>query len=181
MLAWLLSLGCLVKKSCNLRLDYANLKYGFHGAKSSGCDGNGSRTGLQSSDQTLGQRLSVAQQNTSHVGAAEADGILNIHELTHDAKTASPDNDVAIELTSPLREAVRLIKPALSDQQGSVSATTPTHLTELFIRRTLLHTHDLGESNTEYLTTEAYCVIGALEGWSQAGQSCRSFGVGPAH
>jgi hypothetical protein len=155
-------------------LAYDQIKYGYKGPSSS-CSGNGSFNGIQSGNQTLSERLSVSQQNARHVTSNEVKEILEeIRALKQEAKTASPDSDVEVELTSPLREAIRLIKPALSRPQGSVSATTPTHLMELFIRRALLHAHDLGESDTGYITARAYCVIGELEGQSQVGRSCGS-------
>jgi hypothetical protein len=156
-------------------LDYASLKYGYNGPSNAGCGGNGSRTGIQTGNQTVGQGLSIAQQNGRHVTGPEVDDIVkDIRALSRDVKTVSADNDAALELTSPLREAVRLLEPALSSPRGSVSATTPTHLTESFIRSALLHIKDLGESNTDHLTTEAYCVIGELEGQGQPGRQCRS-------
>lgn len=57
-------------------------------------------------------------------------------------------------------------------QELSVSATTPTHLMELFIRRTQHLTPKLGEDPARHLTNHAYCLIGKLEGQSQAGERC---------
>jgi len=138
-----------------------------------GCNGNGSTTGqLGGSSQTLSQRLTMAQQNLRHVTTSEANGILEqMRELKQDAKAASPDRDVEIDLTSPLREAGKLLERAKSStrpgQEGSVSATTPTHLTELFIRRVQLHTPQLGQSQAEYLTAKAYDLMAELEGQTQ--------------
>jgi hypothetical protein len=97
-----------------------------------------------------------------------------IHALEHHAKAASTDRNVQIELTSTLREAAKLIEraklPTHLPQQGSVSATTPTHLAELFIRRAQLHTPELGQKQAEYLTAKAYYLIAELEGQNQSGK-----------
>jgi len=135
------------------------------------CNGNGSTTG-QLAAQTLSQRLTIAQQNTRHVTASEANGILEaIRKLKQDAKTASPDGDVEIDLTSPLREAAKLIERAKSPgrprQESSVSATTPTHLMELFIKRAQIHTPELGQPRTEFLLAKTYELIAELEGQNQ--------------
>jgi hypothetical protein len=140
-----------------------------------GCNGNGSTSG-QLEPQTLSQRLMMAQQNLRHVTAAETDVILeDIRALKHDAKAASRDGDVEIDLTSPLREAAKLIERAKSpgrpNREGSVSATTPTHLMELFVQRAQRHTPDLGQSRTEILLTEAYRLIAKLEGQNQPGKA----------
>jgi len=169
-----------------VNVDYApydKIQYGYDGPKNDGCDGNGSTTGMQSQTQSLSQRLLTARQNTRHVTASEATGILEeIHMLKQKAKIASTDRNMEIALTSPLREAARLIEraylPGLPDQEGSVSATTPTHLTQLFIRRVNLHTPELGKSQAQYLTAQAYCLIAALEGQNQPGKSCRISGLG---
>jgi hypothetical protein len=149
-------------------LAYGNIEYGYNGP-SSGCLGNGSTTGILNSSQTPSQRLTIAQQNTRHVTASEANGILDIiRALQHDAKAASTDATVEVGLTSPLREAAKLIEraklPSHSGQQGSVSATTPTHLVELFIRRAQLHAPELGQKQAEYLAARAYHLIAKLEG-----------------
>jgi hypothetical protein len=140
------------------------------------CNGNGSTTGQLSSSQTLSQRLTMAQQNLRHVTASEAGGILEqIRKLKRDAKAASPDGDVDIDLTYPLREAAKLIEraknPGRPGEEGSVSATTPTHLMELFVQRTQLHTPELGQSRTEYLLTQAYDLTAELEGQNQPGKA----------
>jgi hypothetical protein len=126
-------------------------------------------TGIQSGNQTLSQRLTVAQQNARHVTASEANSILErMRNLKQHAKAASPNGDVEIDLTSPLREAAKLIERAQSPgrpgQEGSVSATTPTHLMELFVQRTQRHTAELGQPSAEYLLTKAYRLIAELEG-----------------
>ncbi|MFL6354605.1 MAG: FG-GAP repeat domain-containing protein [Bryobacteraceae bacterium] len=142
-----------------------------------GCNGNGSTTGqLVGSSQTLSQRLTMAQQNLRHVTASEADGILErMRRLKREAKAASPDDDVEIDLTSPLREAAKLIEraklSARPGQQGSVSATTPTHLMELFVQRTQLNAPELGQPRTEYLLTKAYELIAELEGQNKRGKA----------
>ncbi len=141
------------------------------------CNGNGSTTGqVAGSSQTLSQRLTIAQQNMRHITASEADGILaDIRTLKQDAKAASPDGDVEIDLTSPLREAAKLIERAKSPgrpaQEGSVSATTPTHLLELFVQRAQRHTPELGQPRAEYLLTKAYRLIAELEGQNQPGRA----------
>ena len=137
-----------------------------------GCDGNGPTSGIKLTIRTLSQRLTIAQQNTRHVTASEANGILkDIRTLKQDAKAASPDGNVEIDLTSPLREAAKLIErakmPRGLGQEGSVSATTPTHLMELFVQRTRLHTPELGQPRAEYLLTKAYRLIAELEGQNQ--------------
>ena len=145
-----------------------------------GCYGNGSTAGqLAGSSQTLSQRLTIAQQNMRHVTASEADGILELmRRLKRDAKFASPDDDTAIDLTSPLREAAKLIERAKSPgrpgQEGSVSATTPTHLLELFVQRAQRHRHELGQPRAEYLLTNAYGLIAELEGQNQPGKAAAS-------
>ena len=144
---------------------------------SDGCDGNGSTTGWLTA-QTLSQRLTIAQQNMRHVTASEANGILELmRRLKRDARSASSDDDTEIDLTSPLREAEKLIERAKSPrrrgQEGSVSATTPTHLLELFVQRAQLHAPELGQPRTEYLLTKAYRLIAELEGQNQARKSCR--------
>jgi FG-GAP-like repeat len=145
-----------------------------------GCDGNGSTTGqLGISSQTLSQRLTMAQQNLGHVTASEANGILDhMRKLKQEAKAASPNGDVEIDLTSPLREAAKLIERAKSPgrpgQEGSVSATTPTHLLELFVQRVQRHTPDLGQPRTEHLLTNAYRLIAELEGQNQPGKAAVS-------
>ncbi|MGI9070060.1 MAG: hypothetical protein ACR2JB_01705 [Bryobacteraceae bacterium] len=154
-------------------LAYDNIKYGYNGPSSS-CLGAGSTTGILSSTQTLSQRLTIAQQNTRHVSASEANGVLEmIHTLEHDAKAASTDRNVETDLTSTLREAAKLIEraklPSHSGQEGSVSATTPTHLAELFIRRVQLHTPELGQKQAGSLTAKAYYLIAELEGQNQSG------------
>ncbi|HYI93147.1 MAG TPA: VCBS repeat-containing protein, partial [Bryobacteraceae bacterium] len=111
--------------------------YWYPPPHNAGCDGNGPTSG-QLTTRTLSQRLTIAQQNTRHVTASEANGILkDIRTLKQDAKAASPDGNVEIGLTSPLREAAKLIErakmPRGLGQEGSVSATTPTHLMELFV------------------------------------------------
>jgi hypothetical protein len=144
-----------------------------------GCNGNGSTTGqLGGSSQTLSQRLTMAQQNLRHVTASEASGILeHMRKLKQDARAASPNGDVEIDLTSPLREAATLIKRAKlpggrrPGQEGSVSATTPTHLMELFVKRAQLHTLELGQAITEDLLTKAYELIAELEGQNQPGKA----------
>src|SRR6185437_10618478 len=134
-----------------------------------GCNGNGSTTGQQAA-QTLSQRLTIAQQNTRHVTASEANGILErMRKLKQEAKAASPDDDTEIDLTSPLREAAKLIERAKQPRrrlgrEGSVSATTPTHLLELFVQRAQIHTPELGQPRTDDLVTKAYRLIAELEG-----------------
>jgi hypothetical protein len=160
-------------------LAYDNIKYGYTGSATHGCYGNGSTAGIQSGNQTLSQRLTVAQQNTRHVTALEANGILELmRKLKQHAKAASPDDDVEIDLTSPLREAAKLIERAKSPgrpgQGGSVSATTPTHLMELFVQRSQLHSPELGQPRAEYLLTEAYRLIAELEGQNQPGKAAVS-------
>jgi hypothetical protein len=142
-----------------------------------GCDGNGSTTGqLGGFSQALSQRLTMAQQNLRHVTASEADGILErMRRLKREAKAAPLDDDTEIYLTSPLREAAKLIEraksPGRAAQERSVSATTPTHLLELFVQRTQLHTPELGQPRTEYLLTKAYELIAELEGQNQPGNA----------
>lgn len=160
-------------------LAYNNIKYGYNGpgTANAACNGNGSTTGILSSNQTLSQRLFIAQQNSRHITASEAKGILEeIHALALTAKNASPNRDVEIDLTSPLREAARLIERAKlqthSGQEGSVSATTPTHLLELFIRRAQDDRPDLGERQAEYLAAKAYSLIAALEGQNSSCAPC---------
>jgi hypothetical protein len=107
-----------------------------------------------------------------HVAASEANGILELmRRLKRDAKFASPDDDTEIALTSPLREAAKLIERAKSPvgpgQEGSASATTPTHLMELFVQRAQIHAPELGQPRTEYLLTKAYRLIAELEGQNQ--------------
>ncbi|MGI8772910.1 MAG: FG-GAP repeat domain-containing protein [Acidobacteriaceae bacterium] len=158
-------------------LAYDQIKYGYHGPSSS-CSGNGSFNGILSSNQTPSERLSVAQQNSKRITASEAKEILEeIRALKDEVEDASPDRDVEIGLTSPLREATRLIERAqlqnTPGQKASVSATTPAHLTELFIRRAQFHTRELGERQAQHLTAQAYCLIGELEGQSE---SCQSSG-----
>ncbi len=144
--------------------------------KNAGCYGNGSTTGIQGSFQTLSQRLTIVQQNTRHITASEANRILELmRTLKQDAKAASPDDDTEINLTSPLREAAKLIERAKRPgrhlgQEGSVSATTPTHFTELFVQRAQIHAHELGQPRTEYLLTKAYELIAELEGQNQPGK-----------
>jgi hypothetical protein len=121
----------------------------------------------------------MAQQNLGHVTASEANGILDhMRKLKQEAKAASPDGDVEIDLTSPLREAAKLIERAKSPgrpgQGGSVSATTPTHLMELFVQRSQLHSPELGQPRAEYLLTEAYRLIAELEGQNQPGKAAVS-------
>ena len=48
-----------------------------------------------------------------------------------------------------------------------MSATTPTHLMELFVQRAQIHTPELGQPRTEYLLTKAYRLIAELEGQNQ--------------
>ncbi|MGC2402939.1 MAG: hypothetical protein WA510_24330, partial [Acidobacteriaceae bacterium] len=158
-------------------LAYDQIEYGYKGPSSS-CSGNGSYNGIKSANQALSARLSVAQQNSARITASEAPGILQeIHALKEEAKTVSPDSAVELDLTSPLREAVKLVAPVqpqtTTGEEPSVSATTPTHLIELFIRRAQLLTPRLGEGPAQHLTTHAYCLMGKLEGQSQAGESCR--------
>jgi hypothetical protein len=75
-------------------LSYDNIKYGYNGPSSS-CTGNGSFNGIINGNQTLSQRLTIAQQNTRHVTASEANGVLKmIHTLEHDAKAASTDRNL---------------------------------------------------------------------------------------
>lgn len=154
-------------------LAYDNIKYGYNGpgTADAGCNGNGSTTGIKSGNQTLSQRLTIAQQNTRHITATEVKGILeDLRALKQDAANASSDRDIQIDLTSPLREAAKLIEGAKlqthSGQQGSVSATTPTHLMELFIQRAQLHTRELGQPQADDLTAKAYYLVAELEGQS---------------
>jgi len=159
-------------------LAFSQIEHGYNG-KSANCSGNGSFNGIVSTSQTLGARLSVAQQNAAHISAKDAKEIIeDIRALKLDAEFASPDYEAAIDLTSPLREAVKLIEPArtrrLKGQVGEVSATTPTHLMELFIRRTQSLTAQLGESHAKHLTTDAYCLIGEMEGQEESGKGCQS-------
>jgi hypothetical protein len=166
----------------NLTTPDPDLAYGQidHGYKfpSSNCAGNGSTNGIIGSTQTLSQRLSIAQQNPARVTASEAPGILReMHALSEEAKAFAPDSDAELNLTSPLRAAVKLVEPANAHTRGhqelSVSATTPTHLMEVFIRRAQLLTPGLGKRSAQQLTTHAYCLIGKLEGQDQSGESCR--------
>jgi hypothetical protein len=157
-------------------LAYDLIDYGYKGP-SSNCAGNGSTTGIKGSSQTLSQRLSIAQQNTGHVTASQAPAVLQeMSTLEQEAKAASPDAATALDLTSPLDAAVKLLQPAvvkpIVGQKLSVSATTPTHLMELFIKRAQRHTVGLGGGTAQKLTTHAYCLVGKLEGQSQAGESC---------
>jgi hypothetical protein len=97
--------------------------------------------------------------------------------LSQEAKAISPTSDVEVALTSPLGAAVKLVEPAntqtnVGGQEVSVSATTPTHLMELFIRRTQDLTPALGKAAAGRLTTHAYCLMEKLEGQSQAGKGC---------
>jgi hypothetical protein len=159
------------------QLAYPQIEHGYSG-QSSNCAGNGSTNGIIGSTQTLSQRLSIAQQNTARVTASEAPGILReIHALNEEAKAVSPDSDAELDLTSPLRAAVKLVEPANAHtrvrKELSVSATTPTHLMELFIRRAQLLTPRLGKRSAQQLTTHAYCLIGKLEGQDQTRESCR--------
>ena len=85
---------------------------------------------------------------------------------------ASTDHDIEIDLASPLREAAKLIERAkLPAHQGSVSATTPTHLIELFVQRAQLHKGELGRGRTEYFLTGAYDVMAEMEGQSRPGDA----------
>jgi hypothetical protein len=157
-------------------LAFDQIEHGYKGPSSS-CSGNGSFNGIVSSNQTLSARLSVAQQNSARVTASAATGILEeIRALKEEAETASPDFDVEVDLKSPLQEAAKLLERAETRttprEKLSVSATTPTHLMELFIRRAQLLTPRLGEGHAQHLTTHANCLIGKLEGQSQAGESC---------
>ena len=156
-------------KYADPNLSYNEIEYGYLHPMNSACNGNGSTTGIQSANQTLSQRLMIAQQNTRHITGTEAKSILeDIRTLKQDTANASSDRDIQIDLSSPLQETAKLIERAnlqtSSSQQGSVSATTPTHLLELFIRRTQLHTSELGQRQAEYLTAKAYSVVAALEG-----------------
>jgi hypothetical protein len=182
-LGWdLPQIGSISMFGPNLNTPDPNLAYNQidHGYKfpSSNCAGNGSTNGIIGSTQTLTQRLSIAQQNPARVTGSQAPGILReIHALNEEAKAVSPDSDAELDLTSPLRAAVKLVEPANAHtpvrQELSVSATTPTHLMELFIRRTQLLTPRLGKRSAQQLTTHAYCLIGKLEGQDQSGESCR--------
>lgn len=155
-------------------LSYANIEFGYNGP-SSFCLGNGSVTGIQSESQTLTQRLTIVQHNTRHVTASEVDDILaTIRILRGAVRVASPEQDVRAELTAALREASKLLlraKPqgpgSRSGPEGSVSATTPTHLLEWFIRRVTIHAQALGERQAQRLITGAYAVIAQLEGQGQ--------------
>jgi hypothetical protein len=163
--------GGFVPGPLDPELAYDNLKYGYNGP-SSNCLGAGSTTGILSSSQTLSQRLTVAQQNTRRVTASEANGILGmIDALKHDTKAASTDAKVETDLVSPLREAAKLIAraklPGRPGVEGSVSATTPTHLLELFVRRVELNAPDLGKRLADRLAAGAYELIAQLEGQTQ--------------
>jgi hypothetical protein len=74
-------------------------------------------------------------------------------------------------LVSPLREAQTLLErakqPAPPGLQGSVSATTPTHLLELFVRRLEINASDLSERHALGLAAEAYEVMAQLEGQTE--------------
>jgi hypothetical protein len=158
-------------------LAYSNIDHGFTGPNSN-CNGNGSKNGIIGATQTLSQRLSVAQQNSARIAASDAPGILGeIQSLNEEAKAVSTNPDVQLDLTSPLGAAVKLVQAANTQKQVggqgfSVSATTPTHLMELFISRTQRLTPMLGKQPAQQLTTHAYCLIEKLEGQSQAGESC---------
>ncbi len=155
------------------QLAYAQIEHGYND-QNTNCNGNGSTNGIIGSTQTLSQRLSIAQQNSARVSAGEAPEILGeIQALNQEAKALSPDADVELDLTSPLGAAVKLVEPANVPHQVSVSATTPTHLMELFIRRAQLLTPKLGKRPAQQLTTHAYCLIEKLEGQGQPGESCR--------
>jgi hypothetical protein len=153
----------------------------YNEPSSENCYGNGSTNGHLPSNgfsQTLSQRLTMAQQNLRHVTASEASGILeHMRKLKQDARATSPNGDVEIDLTSPLREAATLIERAKlpggrrPGQEGSVSATTPTHLMELFIKRAQLHIPELGPALTEDLLTKSYELIAELEGQNQPGKA----------
>ena len=111
-------------RAWNWRLDpelaYDNLEFGYQGATSSGCYGNGSRTGILSSSQTLGQRLTVAQQNGRRITESEAKGILaSVHKLGRDAKAASSSDDIQAQLASPLEAAITLLKRATPQPIGT--------------------------------------------------------------
>ena len=161
------------------KLAYDNIKQGYNGpgAADPACNGNGSTTGMASGNQTLSQRLSVAQHNPRHVAASEADGMLEeIRSLEQQARFVSPRPDVATDLTSPLQQAAKLIEraklPTTPGREGSTSATTATHLAELFVRRVERWTPELGVTRAERLATQAYCLIAALQGQSQPGEGC---------
>lgn len=166
----------------NLTTPDPNLAYDQidHGYKfpSANCAGNGSTNGIIGATQTLSQRLSIAQQNPARVTASEAPALLGeIQALNDEAKAVSPNSNVELDLTSPLSAAVNLVQPANTQRtvgglEVSVSATTPTHLMELFIRRTQLLTPKLGKRPAQRLTTHAYCLIEKLEGQNQAGEGC---------
>ncbi len=182
-LGWdLPQVGAISEYGPNLTTPDPNLAYdqidnGYKGP-SSNCAGNGSTNGIIGATQTLSQRLSIAQQNSARVTASAAPGILGeMQALNQEAKAVSPDSNTEIALTSPLGAAVKLVQPAntqttVGGQEVSVSATTPTHLMELFIRRTQRVTPMLGKAAAGRLTTHAYCLIGKLEGQSQPGESC---------
>ncbi len=158
-------------------LSYSNLVYGYNGQKSDGCNGNGSTTGIQSGNQTLSQRLNIAQQNGRRITGGEAPGLLReLQVLKEDAEVASPNQDLEVTLTSPLTEAAKLIEratPLLAPGvEGSYSATTPTHLTEQFLQSIQAHTSQLGNTQARHLAAEAYCVIAELEGQTPAGVGC---------
>jgi len=158
-------------------LAFSQIEHGYT-SKSANCSGNGSFHGIVNTSQTLGARLSVAQQNPEHITSADAKEILqDIRALKRQAELVSQDRETVLSLTSPLREAANLIEIATDGRRrrdAQVSATTPTHLAELFIQRTQKLSPTLGEARTQRLTTQAYCLISEMEGQSEPGKGCQT-------
>ncbi len=161
------------------------IKNGYKG-KSASCAGNGSAHGIVGSSQTLGARLSVAQQNSAQISETDARQILEeIRLLKLEAALFAGDRETRFDLTSPLREAATLVQraktPGQRGQMGHVSATTPTHLAELFIQRTQHLAPELGQYQAQHLTTQAYCLISEMEGQSEPGKECQGPGLQGTH
>jgi hypothetical protein len=149
------------------QLDYASLEYGYSGP-SSGCLGNGSTTGIVSQNQTIGQRLTIAQQNTRSVTPEKARVLIaQLRDLRREVRDSSWDDDADRDLESPLSKAVELLGrarlPRPGNIEGSASATTPTHLLELFNQRLELGRFRTRRPDRQRFTSAAYDLIGQLE------------------
>ncbi len=123
-------------------------------------------------NKSISARLTIAQHNPRHITASEANGILQmIHALKNDARSAATQARMEDDLTSPLREAAKLIEraklPGRPGVEGSISAATPTHLLELFVRRVELNAPDLGKWHADRLAAGGYELIAQLEGQTQ--------------
>jgi hypothetical protein len=98
--------------------------------------------------------------------------IAQLHRLRRQVRNANLNHDAEVSLNSLLREAAKLLQratlPGRPGVEGSISATTPTQLLELFVRRSRYYSKELGKWQADRLLAEGYELIAQLEGQTAA-------------